>query len=242
MITYDDFSSETPSPTAWQVARAPLDGGNFWTFADANAVISCRAKRCMIDIPRFSLRNDYVQIFDNPKLLYLSTHVWPTAMGPLTFRTTMTANVSGNPDDYRDGFVSLNVLDFATGMLFDVASNGHHLWAVYERLLIPGAITEEQAFTEVIDLGVDTAPDREHEVGIVFDGAAGKVEYLVDGKLCLTREGVPVLPQTLMAGFGIVTLHPIQNGESVSCRGQGAKGSWGSYEVSAPGVPIPAPG
>jgi len=235
MLTYDDFGTDSLSGARWQVAGVPLGDGNFWMYQDANAQVSCGGNRCTISIPRFSLSHDTVQILDNPKQLYLATHAWPTAGGPLTFATTMAASVSGDTDDYRDGFASVNVLDFATAMVFDIASSGRHIWAIYERLLIPGVTTPDQAFTEVVDLGVDTAPDREHEVAMRVDAAARKVDYLVDGELKLTRECFPAVPESLVTGFGILTLLPITDGKSVSCHGQGATGKWGPFAVSAVG-------
>lgn len=235
MLTYDDFGTDSLSDAHWQVAGVPLGDGNFWMYRDANAQIGCGGNRCTISIPRFSLSHDAVQIFDNPKHLYLSTHAWPTAGGPLTFATTMAASVSGDADDYREGFASVNVLDFATGMVFDIAANGKHIWAIYERLLMPGVTTEEEAFTEVVDLGVDTAPDREHEVALRVDAATRSVDYLIDGEVKLTRENMPVVPESLVTGFGILTLRPIEDGKSVSCHGQGATGTWGPFAVSAVG-------
>jgi hypothetical protein len=238
MVTYDDFSSDAPSPEFWQVAGVPLGDGAFWMYQDANARVSCSDNRCTISIQQFSRHHDTVQIFDNPKQLYLSTHAWATGGGPLTFATTMAANCTGDAADYRDGFASVNVLDFASGMVFDIASSGRRLWAIYERLLIPGVTTEDEAFTEVVDLQVDTAPDREHEVAVIVDSAAGRVDYLVDGEPRLTRENLPATPESLVAGFGLITLHPIENGRSVSCRGQGGEGRWGPFTVSAPGQPL----
>jgi hypothetical protein len=238
MQTYDDFSSAAPSPDRWQVAGVPLGDGSFWMYQDQNAQVSCAGNRCSISIPQFSLSHNEVQMFDNPKHLYLSTHGWPTAGGPLTFSTTMAANMTGDAGDYRDGFASVNVLDFATGMVFDIIASGRRVWAIYERLQIPGVTTPDQAFTEVVDLGIDTARDREHEVSVVVDTSASSVDYLVDGEHRLTRENLPAIPELLLTGFGIITLRPIENGRSVSCHGQGGTGKWGPFAVSAAGQPL----
>lgn len=231
MKIYDNFAGSSPSEDKWQVAAVPLGQDEFWFYRDDNATVSCGENRCTIDIPMFTKQHSQVQIFDNPKHLFLATRAWETGNGPLSFSTTMSAAVDGHPNDYRDGFASFNVLDFASAMVFDIVSNGSHLWAIYERLLMPGVTTEEEAFTEVVDLGVDTSPEHIHELKITYSAAANSVAYSVDGKEPLVRDNIPVPISQLTTGFGLITLHPIQDGESVSCQGQGGIGSWGAFSV-----------
>ena len=232
MELYDDFSGACPSEDKWQVAAVPLGPDEFWFYRDDNAKVDCAKNRCEIDIPVFSKQHSQVQIFDNPKQLFLATRAWETGAGPLSFSTTMSGAVSGNPEDYRDGFASFNVLDFASAMVFDIVSNGSHLWAIYERLLLPGVTTGADAFTEVIDLGLATSPEQIHELQITYDAAANSVSYCVDGTELLVRDNIPVPVKQLTTGFGLITLHPIEDGKSVSCKGQGGKGSWGAFSVS----------
>ncbi|MEP0814771.1 MAG: hypothetical protein HRF49_08925, partial [bacterium] len=220
-MLYDDFSGSTLDPFKWTIAAAPLGDGSFWYWRDVNAIETQAGGRFSIDIPKFSSNNDIVQIFDNPKHLYLANMSWPTGGGPARFSCVLAGSVTGDPDDYRDGFASFNVLDFESAMVFDIVTNGHRIWAIYERLLIPGATTPEQAFTEVVDLGVPTVPMREHEVAVEFDGAGASVRFFVDGAELLVRENVPAVPSQLTCGFGLITLWPIENGKSVSCKGQG---------------------
>ncbi len=135
----------------------------------------------------------------------------------------------GNPDDYRDGFSAFNVLDFESALVFDIISNGHKVWAIYERLLIPGVTSESEAFTNVIDLEVATAPMCDHECEVEYDAEGAAVRYFVDGAEKLKITGVPARANRLTCGFGIITLHPIESGMSVSCRGQGLKASWAAF-------------
>ena len=231
MAIYDDFAGARLDERKWTIARAPLGDGSFWEWRDANAVVALGGGRCTININRFSLHNDTVQIFDNPKHLYLATRSWETGGGIVRFSAKLAGEVTGDPHDYRDGFAAFNVLDFETAMVFDVITNGRHVWAIYERLFIPGATTEKEAFTEVLDLRVDTAPMREHDVAVEFDAAAARVRYFVDGEEKLVRENLPAVPKQLTTGFGLITLWPIQYEKSASIKGQGGSLSIGDAAV-----------
>jgi hypothetical protein len=220
MDLYDDFASDQLDAEKWQIGAVPLGDDEFWQYQDSNARVRCGQGRCEVEIPQFSLSHDQVQIFDNPKYLLMSADSWSTMNGVAVFRTTLAGRVTGDPDDYRDGFACFNVMDFATGMIFDIVTNGQHLWAIYERLLIPGQTTPEEAFTEVIRLDVGTEPLREHVVQVTYDRAGHRVHYAVDGRTCYIQYDVPVV-QRLVTGFGLITLRPIADGQSTSCHGQG---------------------
>lgn len=231
MTLYDDFSSPALDASRWAIARVPLGNDNYWYYKDEEARLTCGGGHCIIDIPRFTAKHDQVQIFDNPKHLYLATTSWATDRGQVAFSTTLAAEVTGEPDDYRDGFASFNVLDFESALVLDIIANGHHVWAIYERLLIPGVTTAEEAFTEVVELAVETAPMKEHECRIEYDAERGRALWFVDGEERLVREGIPVTASRLTIGFGIITLHEIRDGKSTSCRGQGGKGRWGAFQA-----------
>lgn len=231
MTIYDDFAGTQFDESKWMIARAPLGDGSFWEWRDANAAVAVGGDRCTINIHRFSSFNDAVQIFDNPKHLYLATRSWDTGGGTLRFSARLAGEVTGDPDDYRDGFAAFNVLDLETAMVFDIIANGRHVWAIYERLFIPGATTEKEAFTEVIDLGVETEPMKEHDVAVEFDAAAARVRYFVDGAEKLVRENLPAVPNQLTTGFGLITLWQLENDRSISLKGQG-----GSLRIGEVGV------
>jgi hypothetical protein len=223
MELYDDFAQIRINEDKWQIGAVPLGDDQLWHYRDSNAEVSCRDGRGLIDITQFSQCHDQVPRLDNPKHLYLATRSWDTSQGRVSIKTTMAGHVTGDVHDYRDGFAAFNVLDFASAMVFDIVTNGRHIWAIFERLLIPGQTTPEEAFTEVIELEVSTAPMREHVFQVSYDRAAGSVHYAVDGRERLVRTRLPVEVEQLTTGFGLITLQPIQNGRSTSCRGQGGK-------------------
>jgi len=217
----------------WQIAGIPLGNDKYFMYEDANAQIAVGDDNITIDIPKFSHAHDQVQIFDNPKQLYLTKAGYiPGSEGIVAFSCKMKASIKGgNPQDFRDGFGAFNVLDFATGMVFDIVSNGSQIWAIYERLLIPGSVAENQAFTKVINIDYPTKPDDVLSCLVVYDKNNDQASYFVGEKLIYEANNIPIKIDQLFMGFGLITLHPIVNGKSASCRGQGGVGVWGDFTV-----------
>lgn len=218
----------------WEIARVPLGNDQYWFYRDRNAQTEFRNNELRLKIIPFSSSNDQVQIFDNPKHLYLTQTSFSTgSQGRILFSCQMAADmVDGNPDDYRDGFASFNVLDFGTGMVFDIISSGKKYWAIYERLYMPGITTEKEAFTTVIPIeSMDSGKDP-LDCAIEYDQKADTVRYYLNSHLVYEATEIPVKVRALQTGFGIITLHPIQDGRSVSCHGQGGWGVWSNFKVS----------
>ncbi len=217
----------------WQVAGIPLGNDRFWLYDDKNAVLAIENDGVTIDIPRFSLSHDQVQIFDNPKYLILTKSSFsPNERGVIAFSCRMKAKISGgDPQDHRDGFAAFNVLDFNSAMVFDIISNGYRLWVIYERLLVPGMTTPEQAFTEVIPIERPLRPDAELDCTIIYDRRRNSAKYYIDGTLVHAVDDVPVAIEELQTGFGLITLQPIAGGKSTSCRGQGGRGHWREFKI-----------
>jgi hypothetical protein len=217
----------------WQVAGVPLGDGNYWMYEDSKSQISLGEDSVTIDIPEFSRSHDAIQIFDNPKQLYLTKMGFqPGPKGVLAFSCWMRAKIiNTNLKDYRDGFCAFNVLDFSTGMVFDIVSNGSQIWIIYERLLIPGLISEKEAFTNVIPIKWPASPDQILDCSVVYDQIENRVRYYLNQTLVHVADKIPIKISELYSGFGLITLHPIENGKSVSCRGQGGIGIWSRFEV-----------
>lgn len=212
----------------WQLAGVPLGDGNFWIYQDRNAKIRLDGDGMEIDIKKFSSSHDVIQIFDNPKQLYLTKQEYrPGNHGIVGFSCRMrTELLNGNPKDYRDGFGAFNVLDFRTGMVFDIVTNGTKVWVIYERLFIPGVTSEKEAFTNVIALDRIKLSGDHLNCSVIYNRNADSTEYYIDGILAHRAEEIPVKVDYLQTGFGLITLHPIVDGKSVSCKGQGARGLW----------------
>lgn len=230
MTLYDTFDGPALNPEKWVTGAVRMGDEVIWTYADPGLVTTVGAGTCEVAIARFTQCHHGVQMFDNPKALYFSTRTWLAGAAAMSFSCRLAAEFTGDTADYRNGFASFNVLDFATGTVMDIVSNGHKLWAITERLDIPGLELSVPPYSEVVELNVDTAPLREHEVEVRYDPAAHEVRYLVDGAVRYQRE-LPTAPKSLMLGMGLITLYPIENGASTSCRGQGGRGRYSAIQA-----------
>jgi hypothetical protein len=133
--------------------------------------------------------------------------------------------------DYRDGFASMNVLDMASGWVFDLCVTSDTILAIYERLPVPGV---QRPFTYVVEnplVGVEVPPGRMHRFEVTLDAARGAAEWWVDGQLVYHAWGVEI-PDRVNVGMGLITLHPIVEGRSRSVRGQGLSAVFGALSVS----------
>jgi len=215
----------------WTIAAVPLGNGNFWMYQDKNASVNYHDNSLNLIIDKFSSSHDHVQIFDNPKQLYLTKSSFKSGSnGLIGFSCKMkTRIINADPNDYREGFGAFNVLDFGSGMVFDIISNGSKLWIIYERLFMPGVTTMDQAFTRVIPINFSVDPELAPNCLIIYDKNSDRAEYYVDDQLAYIAQNIPVKVESFQTGFGFITLLPIESGKSVSCRGQGGHGTWSDF-------------
>jgi hypothetical protein len=235
---YDDFSTPgpggEPDPRKWTIGQMVVDGQVVWTWRDKDLQVQSGPAGCELQIPVFTAQHDTVGIFDNPKVLYCSTGHLRVGDRPLRMQARMACEFNGDLSSYADGFAGFHALDFGTGTVMDVVGNGNRLWAIIERLPIPGLDSPVEPFIEFHDLGLQSAPLQEHLVGIEYDPQRKLGRWLVDGEVRYERE-VLMNPQAFFFAFGLLTLHPQVDGRSVSNKGQGGRGRWRdfSYENAA---------
>ena len=167
-----------------------------------------------------------VSVFDHLKYIGISTQVFPVpAEGSIEFSSTIQATtpgtqpgriihgtyLSGAPyaeatmEGQQAGAV-MNVIDFATGQLFDWFVSGSTAFALIERL--PSVVTQntldvtspdyvgrDKMYTQIIR-EVPVTPGVEHEVSIRFsrDSRGSSVDYVLDGRRVARVEhvGVPL--------------------------------------------------
>ena len=82
----------------------------------------------------------------------------------------------------------------------------------------------DDAFLYVIDNpvpGLETAPERWHAYQVLIDRQQARIEAHVDGHLLFRTRDLPAVPERIKLGMGILTLMPLADGQSTSCRGQG---------------------
>lgn len=212
---YDDFTD--PGLDRWRFLEYPPGpDGSVWRCEEPSARTEVGGGTLRIRVERFE------------KHLLLSTASIPV---PPSGRLSVTADVAATgigaaPRDYRDGFASLNVLDLASGWVFDVCVTSDAVLAIHERLPVPG-VTEP--FTHVVEhplAGVRTGPGRRHRCTVALDADRGTARWWVDDRLVYAVSGAAV-PDRVTLGLGLITLHPVDDGHSTSLRGQGLDAEFG---------------
>ena len=185
-----------------------------------------------IDDAPFRTANDF-SVYDHLKYIAISNESFPVpALGSLTFTSDITAETPGTerngrtvhgtygpPGSYPSGEpyearvlegqqagAVMNVINFATGQLFDWFVSGSTAFALIERL--PSSVTgnttdtsspdwvgPDKMYTQIIR-EIPVKPGVAHRVSIRYTRgfADASVEYLLDGKSVATvdRVGVPL--------------------------------------------------
>jgi hypothetical protein len=232
--SYDDFAGPELDAERWAYLEYPMPDGVPLRCAEAGAATKVSSGEVEVRVDRFENSHGTVQIIDNPKHFLLSTRTFPVPdAGAARFSVEMAAtNIDGNPDDFRDGVASFNVLDLASGMVFDLVASSNHIWSIYERLALPGV---DKPFTYMIEApfaGIGTKPGQFHRYQIELDRRAGRVRWHVDDLLAFDTTDLPVMPRRVTLGFGLFTLHPLSGGASRSVRGQGMTATWRNLNIA----------
>ena len=237
--TYDDFRTPAINPEKWVTAKLPLGDGKVWEYFDPNTAIRTGDGRCEITVNPFSRSHDSIQIADNPKTLFACREPLDLAGAQVL---TLSANVGAeshgtNVHDIWDGFVTLNLFDFESGIVLDFLLNGRRVYALYERLFMPGLTDEDTAFTREANLTVHSRPRQMHRCAFVYDRSRDTAEWLLDGELAYRVAKIPVKVNRFSLGMGLMTLKPIAAPlpyyfpKSTSNHGQGITGIWSNIRL-----------
>ena len=224
----------------------PLADGSFWPFREPDAVVVVEPGLLRVRIERLTRGHDQVQFLDNAKNMYFSKRRVATAeSGEVSLELPIRARITqGHDDDLYAGFVSLNLLDFETGMALDWFVSNRIAATVYARLPFPGAPppadddpSRPRYFCVFNEVRHDLTPGSQHRYGIAYDRAAGTVRFLLDGAEVDRYEHVPSRIEGYSVALGCMTEKPIGDGGSVSCFGQGIRAEYGTVEVTgSPGL------
>jgi hypothetical protein len=231
---YDGFRTPRIDPAKWAVAKLPLGDGKVWEYYDPNTTVRTGDGTCEIAVNPFSRRHDTIQIADNPKTLFASATPLAIAGGEVL---TVSAEVAAtahhaNPDDIWDAFITLNLFDFESGLVLDFLLNGPLVYALYERLYIPGVTDETTALTKEANLPVRSRPGQLHRCAMTYDRGRDVAEWRLGGELVYRAPGIPVKVNQFYLGMGLMTLKPIAAAlpyyfrRSTSNHGQGITGLW----------------
>lgn len=226
----DDFTGPEIDTTRWQFLEFPLADGTTWTCRERGAQTRVADGKVAITVEAFDNAYGGHQNIDNCKHLLLATR-------PLTLRTDgatsfhcriQARSINATPFDWRDGFVSFNVLDFSSGMVFDLCATSDRLFAIYERLPWPGV---DRPFTYLVDAplsGLTIGPEQVYACEVRLIPGVRRAEWRVNEVLIFTADDI-LVPAAVTLGFGFITLHPCRQGVSQSRRGQGLAGSWSDF-------------
>lgn len=229
---YEDFSAGSLSEERWTFREAKAPDGSSWRYEEPNARFVFRDGAMEVSVARFERSHDTVQNFDNAKFLVLSSSTFSVPEdGYLAVAARLAAEKSGGgAEDFRDGVVSLNVVEFATGLVFDVLATGERHGAIYERM----PHTEPWSFLHVVDApfhSPPTSPGRWHDVAVLIDAERRCAHWLVDDRLIHSAMGLEIVPSSVRIGMGLMTIRPLSQQGSVSLRGQGMTGRWGDIRI-----------
>jgi hypothetical protein len=234
--TYENFSSDVLDTNKWFILEIPVGEGESRRYEEPHAKVTIKDGVLEVDIARFETFHDQVQMFDSGKQAYFSTKSFPLpAQREAVFSVEMAVtNHGGNPDDVRDAFASFNVVDLASGAVFDAIATSRRLYALHERLQVPG-VRAEDVFTYIVEAplaSLSTEPGQFHEYTITFDRANRRACWYVDGTRVYALDNLKVFPDEVQIGFGIFTLHPLRQGKSTALRGQGMRSRWRNFRYA----------
>lgn len=230
---YDDFAGTELDSTRWMVMAFPLPDGDVFTCAEPSATTELVDGALRLRIDRFE-KSSPVQIMDNCKHLLVSTSVIELPEDrAITFEADISARtINAHPRDYRDGFVSFVVVDVNTGFVVDFAATSDAVFAIDERLPLPGVATP---YTRIVEdplvTGSLRSTDGPLHARITIDRARRSVVVRVDDVVIHTASPAD-LPSAVQIGMGIFTLHPIGSDGSRSLHGQGIEGFWSNVRIT----------
>jgi hypothetical protein len=228
----------------------PLPDGSFWRYREPDATVVVEHDKLRVTAVPLTRSHDRVQVLDNAKNMYFSkARILTPDSGEVVVELGMRARViAGRDDDLYSGFVSLNLLDFSTGLAFDWFVANRTAATVYGRLRFPGvppAAEENPERPRYFCLfnepeAVQTQPGAWHRYRIAYDKAAATLRFSFDGVEVDAYHDVPVAMDQFLVALGIMTEKPMGEQGSVSLFGQGVIAEYTEVTVTgAAGVVQP---
>jgi hypothetical protein len=229
---YGDFADLLKPDSKWVIGGFPG-----WEFREPDAVVIVQNGRMRVAAVPLTRSNTAVQILDNAKHMYFSRETFhvPDA-GEITVEFDIRAQkLNGIENDFYDGFVSLNLLDFSTGIALDFFVSNECYATVYARLPFPGTSVEEgpghKYFGLFNEQPLPKGAQQPHHYAIMYDQGASEVRFYVEGALVNRETDVPRM-ESFIAALGLMTEKDITDGASVSCHGQGLVGEWSPLTIT----------
>ena len=232
--TYDDFTSGEVDPDRWRIMSIAGADGQTHLYRDRNAQVRTGDGKLTLAVNPFTRFHDTDPRQNNAKQMYRSVRRFAApSEGWLNFEVEMGVRTHGQiPYDLLDAFGTVNLFDLETGVVLNAAATNDTLYAVVERLVLPGVSRPEEHYIHRVVLNLPTEPGREHEYAIRYQAATSDVEFHVDGRLAYwTRLPVPVTGFT--AGMALFSARDLSRYTRAQREhGQGATGWWGPWRIS----------
>jgi hypothetical protein len=236
---YGDFADILKPDSKWVQAGFQTPDG-FWEYREPNALVLVQNGTLRVTAVPLTRSHDGVQILDNAKHMYFSRERFAVPDdGEISVETEITARViNGVPEDLYDGFVSLNLLDFGTGLAIDFFVCNEKFATVYARLPFPGTQIEGETpgrpkvFAIFKELPLPGGPQRPHRYRIAYSKADDAISWYVNDDLVNREVGVPVKMDGFICALGLMTEKDIRDGKSASCHGQGLIGEWAPLVIA----------
>jgi hypothetical protein len=236
---YGDFADILKPDSKWVQAGFQTPDG-FWEYREPNALVLVQNGRLRVTAVPLTRSHDGVQILDNAKHMYFSRERFAVPDdGDISVETEITARVmNGVADDLYDGFVSLNLLDFATGLAIDFFVCNEKFATVYARLPFPGVAIEgdgagkPKVFALFKELPLPQGPQQQHHYRITYSKADDTLSWYVNNELVNRETGVPVKMDGFICALGLMTEKDIRDGKSTSLHGQGLIGEWAPLVIT----------
>ncbi|HEX5938867.1 MAG TPA: DUF6081 family protein [Dehalococcoidia bacterium] len=237
-IVLGNYADLFKPESQWGFGGFPTPDG-FWEYREPGAIVIVRDGRLRVTVEELTRSNGNMQFLDNAKHMYWSKEVVPC---PDNSVVTVDLDIATyghgtTPGDLYDGFVSVNLLDFANGAAIDFFVSHDRLATVYARLPFPGVpepAEEGQAryFCLFKEMEHPGGPGKRHAYRMVYDKAAATLDWLVDGKPVNRETNVPFAMGSFLVALGIMTERDIVDGQSVSLHGQGVTAEWSPVTVT----------
>jgi hypothetical protein len=229
---YGDFADILKPDSKWIIGGFPG-----WEFREPDAVVIVQNGTLRVTAMPLSRGNGGVQILDNAKHMYFSKETFTVPSGgAISVELDIRAQkFNGVPDDFYDGFVSLNLLDFSTGLAVDFFVSNECYATVYARLPFPGTSVPDgdgqKYFALFKEQPLPKGEQQRHRYKITYDQGASELLFYVEGDLVNREVNVPKM-ESFIAALGLMTEKDIVDGKSVSCHGQGLSGEWSPLTIT----------
>ena len=231
-ITYGGYADLLKPESKWVIGGFPG-----WEFREPDAVVVVQNGRLRVGAVPLTRGNGFVQILDNAKHMYFSKERFAVPPGgEVTCELEIRAQkFNGVADDFYDGFVSFNMLDFTTGIAIDFFVSNECFATVYARLPFPGSPAPDgdgqKYFALFKEQPLPNGPQQTHRYRITYNQGSDELFFYVEDTLVNHEVNVPKM-ESFIAALGLMTEKDIVDGKSVSCHGQGIAGEWSELRIT----------